>query len=114
MFLQSTHVEILTLLEGKYYLLVLYPLYDNFFLQFSMCYICFIYIFCMQSLEFVFINFRLFERGLVYVGLDFLSYTIWDKYIEYEFAQQKWSRLAMIYTRILENPNQQLDRYFNG
>ncbi|XP_062079664.1 pre-mRNA-processing factor 39-1 isoform X4 [Humulus lupulus] len=28
--------------------------------------------------------------------------------------QQDWSRLAMIYTRILENPNQQLDRYFNS
>ncbi|GMP90565.1 hypothetical protein CsSME_00041631 [Camellia sinensis var. sinensis] len=28
--------------------------------------------------------------------------------------QQEWARLAMIYTRILENPNQQLDRYFNS
>ncbi|EOX94328.1 Tetratricopeptide repeat (TPR)-like superfamily protein isoform 3 [Theobroma cacao] len=27
---------------------------------------------------------------------------------------QEWSRLAVIYTRILENPNQQLDRYFNS
>ncbi|XP_074334416.1 pre-mRNA-processing factor 39-1 isoform X2 [Apium graveolens] len=57
---------------------------------------------------------RLFERGLVYVGSDFLSYTLWDKYIEYEYTQQEWSRLAMIYTRILENPNQQLDRYFTS
>ncbi|KAL1834866.1 hypothetical protein ACET3Z_004517 [Daucus carota] len=57
---------------------------------------------------------RLFERGLVYVGSDFLSYTMWDKYIEYEYTQQEWSRLAMIYTRILENPNQQLDRYFTS
>ncbi|KAK1367736.1 RNA-processing protein, HAT helix [Heracleum sosnowskyi] len=57
---------------------------------------------------------RLFERALVYVGSDFLSYTIWDKYIEYEVTQKEWSRLAMIYTRILENPNQQLDRYLNS
>ncbi|XP_034227087.1 pre-mRNA-processing factor 39 isoform X3 [Prunus dulcis] len=28
--------------------------------------------------------------------------------------QQEWGRLAMIYSRILENPNQQLDRYFNS
>lgn len=28
--------------------------------------------------------------------------------------QQDWARLAMIYTRILENPNQQLDRYFSS
>lgn len=57
--------------------------------------------------------FRLFERGLAYVGTDYLSFTLWDKYIEYEYMQQEWGRLAMIYTRILEYPNQQLDRYFN-
>ncbi|KAL8259014.1 hypothetical protein R6Q59_026967 [Mikania micrantha] len=57
---------------------------------------------------------RLFERGLAYVGTDFLSFPLWDKYIEYEFQQQQWPNLAMIYTRILEHPNQQLDRYFNS
>ncbi|XP_050106981.1 pre-mRNA-processing factor 39-1-like isoform X2 [Malus sylvestris] len=57
---------------------------------------------------------RLFERGLAYVGTDYLSFTLWDKYIEYEYMQQEWGRLAMIYSRILENPNQQLDRYWNS
>ncbi|KAF5482475.1 hypothetical protein F2P56_003045 [Juglans regia] len=57
---------------------------------------------------------RLFERGLAYVGTDYLSFTLWDKYIEYEYMQQEWGRLAMIYTRILEYPNQQLDRYFTS
>lgn len=57
--------------------------------------------------------FRFFERGLAYVGTDYLSSPLWDKYIEYEYMQQEWGRLALIYTRILENPNQQLDRYFN-
>ncbi|XP_057472523.1 pre-mRNA-processing factor 39-1-like isoform X4 [Actinidia eriantha] len=57
---------------------------------------------------------RLFERGLAYVGTDYLSFPLWDKYIEYEYMQQDWSRLALIYTRILENPNQQLDRYFSS
>ncbi|ESQ36521.1 hypothetical protein EUTSA_v10006844mg [Eutrema salsugineum] len=57
---------------------------------------------------------RLFERGLVYVGTDFLASPLWDKYIEYEYMQQDWSRLAMIYTRILENPIQNLDRYFSS
>ncbi|CAB4291423.1 unnamed protein product [Prunus armeniaca] len=57
---------------------------------------------------------RLFERGLAYVGTDYLSFPLWDKYIEYEYMQQEWGRLAMIYSRILENPNQQLDRYFNS
>ncbi|KAI4349344.1 hypothetical protein L6164_009942 [Bauhinia variegata] len=57
---------------------------------------------------------RLFERGLAYVGTDYLSFPLWDKYIEYEYMQQDWGRLAMIYTRILEHPNQQLDRYFTS
>ncbi|KAK1428435.1 hypothetical protein QVD17_17269 [Tagetes erecta] len=57
---------------------------------------------------------RLFERGLAYVGTDYLSAPLWDKYIEYEFQQQQWSNLASIYTRILEHPNLQLDRYFNS
>ncbi|XP_015901156.2 pre-mRNA-processing factor 39-1 isoform X3 [Ziziphus jujuba] len=57
---------------------------------------------------------RFFERGLAYVGTDYLSSSLWDKYIEYEYMQQEWGRLALIYTRILENPNQQLDRYFNS
>ncbi|KAL0797329.1 hypothetical protein Bca101_052503 [Brassica carinata] len=56
----------------------------------------------------------LFERALVYVGTDFLSAPLWDKYIEYEHMQQDWSRLAMIYTRVLENPIQNLDRYFSN
>lgn len=56
---------------------------------------------------------RLFERGLAYVGTDYLSYPLWDEYIRYEESQQAWSNLALIYTRILENPVQQLDRYFN-
>ncbi|KAL5702428.1 hypothetical protein ACHQM5_027650 [Ranunculus cassubicifolius] len=57
---------------------------------------------------------RLFERGLAYVGTDYLSYPLWDKYIEYEFSLNQWCHLANIYTRILESPNQQLDRYFNS
>ncbi|KAJ4878809.1 Tetratricopeptide repeat (TPR)-like superfamily protein [Raphanus sativus] len=56
----------------------------------------------------------LFERALVYVGTDFLVSPLWDKYIEYEHMQQAWSRLAMIYTRILENPIQNIDRYFSN
>ncbi|KAI3957800.1 hypothetical protein MKX01_024912 [Papaver californicum] len=57
---------------------------------------------------------RLFDRGLAYVGTDYLSYPLWDKFIEYEYSQQEWGRLATIYTQILESPNQQLDRYFTS
>ncbi|KAL2455544.1 Tetratricopeptide repeat (TPR)-like superfamily protein [Forsythia ovata] len=57
---------------------------------------------------------RLFERGLAYVGTDYQCFPLWDKYIEYEISQQDWPRVATIYTRLLEIPNQQLDRYFEG
>ncbi|KAL6867622.1 hypothetical protein ACP4OV_015646 [Aristida adscensionis] len=56
---------------------------------------------------------RLFERGLAYVGTDYRSNHLWDEYIKYEESLQAWSHLAVIYTRILEHPIQQLDRYFN-
>ncbi|CAM0871886.1 unnamed protein product [Alopecurus aequalis] len=56
---------------------------------------------------------RLFERGLAYVGTDYRSNTLWDEYIKYEESLQAWSHLAVIYTRILEHPVQQLDRYLN-
>ncbi|KAG8389153.1 hypothetical protein BUALT_Bualt02G0199500 [Buddleja alternifolia] len=57
---------------------------------------------------------RLFERALAYVGTDYLCFPLWDKYIEYEISQQDWPRVATLYTRVLEIPNQQLDRYFEG
>ncbi|CAA2974595.1 pre-mRNA-processing factor 39-like isoform X1 [Olea europaea subsp. europaea] len=56
----------------------------------------------------------LFERGLAYVGTDYQCFPLWDKYIEYEISQQDWPCVAKIYTRLLEIPNQQLDRYFEG
>lgn len=56
---------------------------------------------------------RLLERGVSFVGTDYLSPLLWDKYIEYEYSQQEWSRLAQIYTRILQIPLQNLDRYYS-
>ncbi|ONL94513.1 Tetratricopeptide repeat (TPR)-like superfamily protein [Zea mays] len=56
---------------------------------------------------------RLFERGLAYVGTDYHSNILWDEYIKYEESLEAWSHLADIYTRVLEHPIQQLDRYFN-
>ncbi|XP_031375680.1 pre-mRNA-processing factor 39-like [Punica granatum] len=57
---------------------------------------------------------RLFERGLAYVGTDYLSYSLWDEYIEFEYKHQEWSRLAMIYTRIFENPILYFDKYYSS
>ncbi|GFP82959.1 pre-mRNA-processing factor 39 [Phtheirospermum japonicum] len=56
----------------------------------------------------------LFERAVACVGTDYLCFPLWDKYMEYEISQQDWPRVATIYARVLEIPNQQLDRYFEG
>ncbi|XP_024366580.1 pre-mRNA-processing factor 39-1 isoform X4 [Physcomitrium patens] len=53
----------------------------------------------------------LFERGISFVGTDYLSHLLWDKYLEFEHMRSEWSRVAQIYTRILQVPLQQLDRY---
>ncbi|KAJ0967496.1 hypothetical protein J5N97_024413 [Dioscorea zingiberensis] len=70
-------------------------------------------VFAMSTYEDPDVIRRLFERGLAYVGTDYLSYPLWDEYIRYEESRQAWSSLALIYTRILEHPIQQLDRYYN-
>ncbi|KAK4785958.1 hypothetical protein SAY86_002647 [Trapa natans] len=57
---------------------------------------------------------RLFERGLTYVGSDYLSYTLWEEYIGFEYKHQEWCRIAMIYTQLLENPILYLDKYYNS
>ncbi|XBI10262.1 hypothetical protein VPH35_137577 [Triticum aestivum] len=44
---------------------------------------------------------------------DYGSNTLWDEYIKNEESLQAWSHLAVVYTRILEHPIKQLDRYFN-
>ncbi|KAL6560855.1 hypothetical protein OROHE_006032 [Orobanche hederae] len=54
----------------------------------------------------------LFERALQYVGSNYLCFPVWDKYIEFEISRHDWSHVATIYKRVLEIPNQQLDRYF--
>lgn len=45
------------------------------------------------------------------MGTDYLSHLLWDKYLEFEHMRSEWSRVAQIYTRILQVPLQQLDRY---
>ncbi|XP_073125595.1 uncharacterized protein [Henckelia pumila] len=57
---------------------------------------------------------KLFETTLEYVGSDYLCFPLWDKFIEYEISEQDWCSVATLCTRVLEIPNQQLDRYFEG
>ena len=56
---------------------------------------------------------RLFERGLAYVGTDYLAHILWDKYIKFEMAQHAFSNVTAVYLRALSCPLKELDRYFS-
>ena len=55
---------------------------------------------------------RLFKRGLSFVGRDYHCYNLWDKYIEYEYSQERWSSLANIYIQTLKFPTKKLHQYY--
>lgn len=48
-----------------------------------------------------------------FVGKDYLCHSLWDKYIEFEFSQQQWSLLALIYVQSLKFPTKKLHRYYD-
>ncbi|KAJ0016764.1 hypothetical protein Pint_10077 [Pistacia integerrima] len=56
---------------------------------------------------------RLFKRALSFVGKDYLCHTLWDKYLEFEFSQQRWSSLAHIYIQTLRFPSKRLHNYYD-
>eukprot|EP00897_Mesotaenium_endlicherianum_P007624 jgi/Mesen1/6890/ME000353S05909 len=53
---------------------------------------------------------RLLERGLTYVGSDYLAHLLWDKYLDFELKKEQWTNVAQLYSRILQIPLQQLDQ----
>lgn len=57
---------------------------------------------------------RLFERGLSFVGKDYLCHHLWDKYIEYEYSHEHWNTLASIYIRTLKFPTKKLHQYYES
>ncbi|XP_038987503.1 pre-mRNA-processing factor 39-like isoform X1 [Phoenix dactylifera] len=57
---------------------------------------------------------RLYERGLSFVGKDYLCHLLWDKYIEFEYSQKQWSRLAHIYINTLRYPIKKLHSYYES
>lgn len=54
---------------------------------------------------------RLFERGLAYVGMDYLSHGLWDKYLSYELSLGAHAQVTQLYLRLLRMPIQRLDEY---
>ncbi|KAK1297602.1 hypothetical protein QJS10_CPB15g01113 [Acorus calamus] len=57
---------------------------------------------------------RLFERGLSFVGKDYMCHLLWDKYIEFEHSLKQWSQLAHIYVRTLMFPSKKLHCYYKS
>ncbi|KAL2343223.1 hypothetical protein Fmac_004508 [Flemingia macrophylla] len=57
---------------------------------------------------------RLFKRAISFVGKDYLCHMLWDKYIQFEFSQQKWISLAHIYIQILKFPTKKLHQYYHS
>ncbi|KAK3037404.1 hypothetical protein RJ639_030166 [Escallonia herrerae] len=57
---------------------------------------------------------RLFKRGISFVGKDYLSHTLWDKYIAFEYSQQHWSSLPHIFLQALRFPTKKLHGYYQN
>ncbi|KAK3024028.1 hypothetical protein RJ639_044130 [Escallonia herrerae] len=57
---------------------------------------------------------RLFKRGISFVGKDYLSHTLWDKYIAFEYSQQHWSSLPRIFLQALRFPTKKLHGYYQN
>eukprot|EP00250_Pteridium_aquilinum_P020126 c24712_g1_i4 orf=1655-3397(+) len=43
-----------------------------------------------------------------------MSHILWDKYLEFEVSLNEINRISQIYTRIIQLPIQQLDRYYHS
>ncbi|KAG9447513.1 hypothetical protein H6P81_013641 [Aristolochia fimbriata] len=70
--------------------------------------------FCVLSFEDPVDVRRLLERGLSYVGKDYLCHLLWDRYLEFEYSQKEWARVAYIYIRILRFPIKKLGSYYES
>ncbi|EFJ41464.1 hypothetical protein VOLCADRAFT_107666 [Volvox carteri f. nagariensis] len=55
-----------------------------------------------------------FERGLAYVGTDYNSQTLWDKYFAFEQERGSTMHIASLYSRVLACPVRDLDRYYTS
>ncbi|WIA42897.1 hypothetical protein OEZ86_008812 [Tetradesmus obliquus] len=54
------------------------------------------------------------ERGLAYVGPDWLSSSLWDKALELEGSAGSPASVAALYARVLGCPIKELDKYHTG
>jgi hypothetical protein len=54
---------------------------------------------------------RQFEQGVAYVGSDYMSHVLWDKYIKFEIQQGAFANVAHLYLQILSSPLRELQRF---
>lgn len=55
---------------------------------------------------------RLYERGLTFVGKDYLCNTLWDQYLAFEHSHKQWNRLVGVYIKSLRFPTKKLHSYY--
>lgn len=55
---------------------------------------------------------RLFKRGMSFVGKDYLCYSLWDKYIEFEYSHKDWTFHAHVCIQALKFPTRKLHCYY--
>ncbi|XP_059289516.1 pre-mRNA-processing factor 39-2 isoform X2 [Lycium ferocissimum] len=70
--------------------------------------------FAMSSFEDPFDIRRLFTKGISLVGKDYFCHVLWDKYMSFEFSQEKWGSLALVYVQALCFPTKKLHKYYEN
>ncbi|XP_009765976.1 uncharacterized protein LOC107789835 isoform X2 [Nicotiana tabacum] len=57
---------------------------------------------------------RLFTKGISLVGKDYFCHVLWDKYMSFEFSQEQWGFLALVYVQALRFPTKKLHKYYEN
>lgn len=70
--------------------------------------------FAVSSFEDPFDIRRLFTKGISLVGKDYFCHVLWDKYMSFEFSQEKWGLLALVYVQALRFPTKKLHKYYEN
>ncbi|XP_055803036.1 pre-mRNA-processing factor 39-2 [Solanum dulcamara] len=70
--------------------------------------------FAVNSFEDPFDIRRLFTKGISLVGKDYFCHVLWDKYMSFEFSQEKWGFLTLVYVQALRFPTKKLHKYYEN
>ncbi|XP_027770338.1 uncharacterized protein LOC107011792 isoform X3 [Solanum pennellii] len=70
--------------------------------------------FAVSSFEDPFDIRRLFTKGISLVGKDYFCHVLWDKYMSFEFSQEKWGFLTLVYVQALRFPTKKLHKYYEN